>query len=251
MNILEVKNLTKTYGKKGENQYTALNNLSFEMDSGEFVAIMGASGSGKSTLLNSISTLDEPTSGDIRIGGKSIANLSGGKLADFRAKQIGFIFQEFNLLENLTVSENIALPLSLQNVKRAKIDEAVQRVAVILDIADLLDKYPEQLSGGQKQRTAAARALVHNPSIILGDEPTGALDSKNAHSLLDAMAVLNKEQGVSILMVTHDAMSASYADRILFIKDGQVYKELNKGQAETNESFYQDVLKVVSQIGQD
>ncbi|MDR3241067.1 MAG: ABC transporter ATP-binding protein [Lactobacillaceae bacterium] len=251
MNILEVKNLTKTYGKKGENQYTALNNLSFEMGTGEFVAIMGASGSGKSTLLNSISTLDEPTSGDIRIGGKSIANLSGGKLADFRAKQIGFIFQEFNLLENLTVSENIALPLSLQNVKRAKIDEAVQRVAVILDIADLLDKYPEQLSGGQKQRTAAARALVHNPSIILGDEPTGALDSKNAHSLLDAMAVLNKEQGVSILMVTHDAMSASYADRILFIKDGQVYKELNKGQAETNESFYQDVLKVVSQIGQD
>ncbi|MCM0583501.1 ABC transporter ATP-binding protein [Weissella diestrammenae] len=251
MNILEVKNLTKVYGEKEGNQHTALNNLSFTMEKGEFVAIMGASGSGKSTLLNAVSTLDVPTSGEIKIGGKSIANLSGRKLSDFRAKEIGFIFQEFNLLENLTVRENIALPLSLQNVKAANIKEAVDRVALILDIADLLDKYPEQLSGGQKQRTAAARALVHNPAIILGDEPTGALDSKNAHSMLDAMTEMNVNQGVSILMVTHDAMSASYANRLLLIKDGQVYKELNKGQNESNETFYQDILNVVAQLGQD
>ncbi|AEJ23165.1 ABC transporter ATP-binding protein [Weissella koreensis] len=248
MNILNVKNVSKIYGKKGEKSYEALKNLSFSMEKGEFIAIMGASGSGKSTLLNSISTLDTPTSGEIVIDGESIANLSGHKLAQFRSQKIGFIFQEFNLLENLTVAENIALPLSLQGTSAGKIKVAVQHVAKLLRIENLLSSYPEEISGGQKQRTAAARALVHNPSIILGDEPTGALDSKNAHSLLDTMQEMNQQQDVSILMVTHDAMSASYANRVLFIQDGQVYQELVKGQEESNESFYQDVLKVVSQL---
>lgn len=248
MKILDVKNVSKIYGKKGEKQHEALKNLNFSMETGEFIAIMGASGSGKSTLLNSISTLDTPTSGDIIIGGESISNLSGRKLAQFRSQKIGFIFQEFNLLENLTVAENIALPLSLQGASAGKIKVAVQRVAQLLNIENLLSSYPEQISGGQKQRTAAARALVHKPAIILGDEPTGALDSKNARSLLDTMQEMNQQQDVSILMVTHDAVSASYANRILFIQDGQVYQELIKGQGETNESFYQDVLRVVAQL---
>lgn len=248
MKILDVKNVSKIYGKKGEKQHEALKNLNFSMETGEFIAIMGASGSGKSTLLNSISTLDTPTSGDIIIGGESISNLSGRKLAQFRSQKIGFIFQEFNLLENLTVAENIALPLSLQGASAGKIKVAVQRVAQLLNIENILSSYPEQISGGQKQRTAAARALVHKPAIILGDEPTGALDSKNARSLLDTMQEMNQQQDVSILMVTHDAVSASYANRILFIQDGQVYQELIKGQGETNESFYQDVLRVVAQL---
>lgn len=248
MKILDVKNVSKIYGKKGEKQHEALKNLNFSMETGEFIAIMGASGSGKSTLLNSISTLDTPTSGDIIIGGESISNLSGRKLAQFRSQKIGFIFQEFNLLENLTVAENIALPLSLQGASAGKIKVAVQRVAQLLNIENLLSSYPEQISGGQKQRTAAARALVHKPAIILGDEPTGALDSKNARSLLDTMQEMNQQKDVSILMVTHDAVSASYANRILFIQDGQVYQELIKGQGETNESFYQDVLRVVAQL---
>ncbi|QIL50471.1 ABC transporter ATP-binding protein [Weissella coleopterorum] len=248
MNILDVKNVSKIYGKKGEKQHEALKNLSFSMEKGEFIAIMGASGSGKSTLLNSISTLDTPTTGEIMIDGESTSNLTGRKLAQFRSQKIGFIFQEFNLLENLTVFENIGLPLSLQGVSAGKIKAAVQKVAKLLGIENLLSSYPEQISGGQKQRTAAARALVHNPAIILGDEPTGALDSKNAKSLLDTMQEMNQQQAVSILMVTHDAMSASYANRVLFIQDGQVYQELIKAQGETNESFYQDVLSVVAQL---
>ncbi|KRN75594.1 hypothetical protein IV73_GL000078 [Weissella kandleri] len=246
-NILDVKNLTKVYGKGSEQKFVALENLNLSVAKGEFVAIMGASGSGKSTLLNNISTLDVPSSGEILIDGETLIGLKGKALADFRARKIGFIFQEFNLLDSLTVYENIALPLSLQRVRSKEIRLAVKRVAKLLNIEDLLQKYPEQLSGGQKQRTASARALVHEPALILGDEPTGALDSKNAVDLLETMQTMNQQQGVSILMVTHDAMSASYADRILFIKDGQVHQELIKAQNETNQAFYQEVLRTVAQ----
>ncbi|MFL1695889.1 ABC transporter ATP-binding protein [Weissella kandleri] len=247
MNILDVKNLTKVYGKGSEQKFVALENLNLSVAKGEFVAIMGASGSGKSTLLNNISTLDVPTSGEILIDGETLTGLKGKALADFRARKIGFIFQEFNLLDSLTVYENIALPLSLQRVRSKDIRVAVKRVAKLLNIEDLLQKYPNQLSGGQKQRTASARALIHEPALILGDEPTGALDSKNAVDLLETMQAMNQQQGVSILMVTHDAMSASYADRILFIKDGQVHQELIKAQNETNQDFYQEALRTVAQ----
>lgn len=247
MNILDVKNLTKVYGKGSEQKFVALENLNLSVAKGEFVAIMGASGSGKSTLLNNISTLDVPTSGEILIDGETLTGLKGKALADFRARKIGFIFQEFNLLDSLTVYENIALPLSLQRVRSKDIRLAVKRVAKLLNIEGLLQKYPNQLSGGQKQRTASARALVHEPALILGDEPTGALDSKNAVDLLETMQAMNQQQGVSILMVTHDTMSASYADRILFIKDGQVHQELIKAQNETNQDFYQEVLRTVAQ----
>lgn len=201
---------------------------------------MGASGSGKTTLLNILSTLDKPTTGRVEINGKDISNLNKNAMADFRGKEIGFIFQDFNLLENLSVRENIALPLSLQNYPVKKINPLVEKVANRLEIADLLDKYPAQLSGGQKQRVAASRALVHEPAILLADEPTGALDSKSARELLTTMEELN-EQGVTTLMVTHDPFSASFGKRIIFIKDGKIDSELAKGNKERKD-FYQELI---------
>ena len=207
---------------------------------------MGPSGSGKTTLLNILSTLDSPTNGLVRIDGTDITHMKSDELSDFRSQKLGFIFQDFNLLENLSLYENIALPLYLQGISSRKIDKRVKEVAKTLDILNILKKYPTEVSGGQKQRTAAARALVHNPAIILGDEPTGALDSKNATSMLEAMTSLNKEQGVSILMVTHDAYSASYCDRILFIRDGKIFNELKK---ESNQDdFYKEILDVVANM---
>lgn len=239
--ILNVEQLTKTYGKKGEKQYQALKGVSFKLQKGEFVGIMGASGSGKTTLLNILSTMDKPTSGKVFINSQDITSLNKNQMADFRGKEIGFIFQDFNLLENLSNRENIALPLALQSVKARLINDKVEEIANKLGITQILDKYPAEISGGQKQRVASARALVHNPAILYGDEPTGALDSKSATKLLTTMSKLNKEDQVSILMVTHDPYSASYADRILFIKDGKIGNELCK-ESQSREDFYQAII---------
>ena len=239
--ILRVDQVTKTYGKKGEKQYQALKGISFAIEQGEFVGIMGASGSGKTTLLNILSTLDKPTSGHVLANKQDITALKNNQMADFRGKEIGFIFQDFNLLDNLTNRENIALPLSLQGVKAKEIDGKAMAIAKRLGIESILDKYPAEISGGQKQRVASARALVHNPAILYGDEPTGALDSQSATELLKTMADLNKNDQVSILMVTHDPYSASYAQRILFIKDGKIGKEIKK-ENKTREEFYQDII---------
>ncbi|MGE6366008.1 ABC transporter ATP-binding protein [Bacillus paramycoides] len=245
--VVDVKNIQKVYGKKGENQSYALKGISFSIREGEFVGIMGPSGSGKTTLLNVISTLDHATDGKVEIAGTDITKMKQGALSDFRSKKLGFIFQDFNLLENLSIYENIALPLSLQGVPSRKIGPKVTKVAEMLGISAILQKYPSEVSGGQKQRSAAARALVHEPAIILGDEPTGALDSKNATSLLDAMKSLNEEQNVSIMMVTHDPFSASYCQRILFIQDGELYRELHR--TTNREMFYKEILNVLADFG--
>lgn len=245
--VLEVKKVQKIYGTKGESQSHALKGVSLNIQEGEFVGIMGPSGSGKTTLLNVISTLDRPSEGLIEIAGTDITKMNQNQLADFRSQRLGFIFQDFNLLENLSLYENIALPLSLQGVSSQEIRQKVLKVAETVGIADLLQKYPVQVSGGQKQRAAAARALVHEPAILLADEPTGALDSKNAKSLLETMSDLNENQKVSILMVTHDAFSASYCKRILFIQDGSLYKEIRR--TEDRQSFFKQILDVLAELG--
>ncbi|WP_297816936.1 ABC transporter ATP-binding protein [uncultured Lactobacillus sp.] len=239
--VVKVQDITKTYGKKGQKQYQALKGISFDVQRGEFVGIMGASGSGKTTLLNILSTLDQPTSGKVLINNRDITTLNKNQMADFRGQEIGFIFQDFNLLDNLTNRENIALPLSLQNVKASQIKPKVEKIAERLGIDQILDKYPAEISGGQKQRVASARALVHEPAILYGDEPTGALDSKSATELLETMKDLNENDKVSILMVTHDPYSASYAQRILFIKDGKIGNELKK-ENKSREEFYQEII---------
>lgn len=239
--VVQVDNVTKVYGKRSEKKYEALKGITFDVKQGEFVGIMGASGSGKTTLLNILSTLDQPTSGKVLINGRDITDLNKNQMADFRGQEIGFIFQDFNLLDNLTNRENIALPLSLQNVKSREIEPKVDKIASRLGIKEILAKYPAEVSGGQKQRVAAARALVHDPSILYGDEPTGALDSDSATELLETMKDLNEKDKVSILMVTHDPYSASYAQRILFIKDGKIGKELNRND-KNREEFYQEII---------
>ena len=239
--VVQVDNVTKVYGKRSEKKYEALKGITFDVKQGEFVGIMGASGSGKTTLLNILSTLDQPTSGKVLINGRDITDLNKNQMADFRGQEIGFIFQDFNLLDNLTNRENIALPLSLQNVKSREIEPKVDKIASRLGIKEILAKYPAEVSGGQKQRVAAARALVHDPSILYGDEPTGALDSDSATELLETMKGLNEKDKVSILMVTHDPYSASYAQRILFIKDGKIGKELNRND-KNREEFYQEII---------
>lgn len=244
--VVNAKNIRKTYGKRNENQFHALNGVSFDIEKGEFVGIMGPSGAGKTTLLNVVSTLDQPTDGTIEIAGANITSMKQGQLADFRSEQLGFIFQDFNLLENLTIYENIALPLSLQGVASRKIKPGVLKVAEKLGIETILDKYPITVSGGQKQRAAAARALVHEPAIILADEPTGALDSKNAKSLMEAMVHLNTNHGVSIMLVTHDPLSASYCERILFIQDGDLYKEIHRDGSRSG--FHQKILNVLAEF---
>lgn len=244
--VVNVKNVSKTYGKRNENQFHALNGVSFDIQAGEFVGVMGPSGAGKTTLLNVVSTLDKTTDGTIQIAGSDITNMKQGQLADFRSEQLGFIFQDFNLLENLTIYENIALPLSLQGVSSKKIKPSVIKVAAKLGIESILEKYPITVSGGQKQRAAAARALVHEPAIILADEPTGALDSKNAKSLMEAMVHLNTKHDVSIMLVTHDPLSASYCERILFIQDGELYKELHRDGSRSG--FHQQILNVLAEF---
>ncbi|MBR7797137.1 MAG: ABC transporter ATP-binding protein [Bacillota bacterium] len=244
--VLHVNHLNKVYGKKNENQFHALKDVSFDIESGEFVGIMGPSGAGKTTLLNVISTLDQSSSGTIEIAGTNITAMKQNQLADFRSEQLGFIFQDFNLLENLTVYENIALPLSLKGVSTRHIKPSVMNVAQKLGIEKIIDKYPITISGGQKQRVAAARALVHEPAMILADEPTGALDSKNAKSLMETLVHLNEKLNTSIMLVTHDPLSASYCQRILFIQDGQLYKEIHRNT--TRNSFHQEILDVLAEF---
>ncbi|MDN6853078.1 MAG: ABC transporter ATP-binding protein [Tetragenococcus koreensis] len=247
--IVEAQEVKKVYGKEQEDQTQALKQLSFAVEKGEFIGIMGPSGSGKSTLLNLLATLDNPTDGTITINGNDVTKLKGNQVADFRSQQIGFIFQEFNLLENLTASENIAVPLSLQGVKPKEIKSRVKQIAQRLSIDSILKKYPAEISGGQKQRVAAARALVTQPAILLGDEPTGALDSQSSRDLLDTMKELNQNDQISILLVTHDPFSASYCQRILFIQDGMLQQEV-KREDQSRESFYKQILTILGTLEQ-
>ena len=226
-NILKIESIEKYYGNKSS-LTKAINDISFNVTKGEFVAIMGASGSGKTTLLNCISTIDKVTSGNIYIGGEDITKLKGNKLNKFRREELGFIFQDFNLLDTLTAYENIALALSIQNINTKEIDTKIKKVAKELNICDVLNKYPYQMSGGQKQRVASARAIITNPKLILADEPTGALDSKSAKMLLERFNYLNTTLAATILMVTHDAFTASYATRVIFIKDGKIFNEIHR-----------------------
>lgn len=248
-NVLEVKNIEKYYGNKS-NLTKAIDNISFNVENGEFVGIMGASGSGKTTLLNCISTIDKVTAGHIIISGEDITRLKGNKLNKFRREELGFIFQDFNLLDTLTAYENIALALTIQKAKASEIDKRVKEIAQKLEITEILNKYPYQISGGQKQRVASARAIITNPKIVLADEPTGALDSKSARQLLENFEFLNQKMGATILMVTHDAFTASYAHRILFIKDGKVFNELVRGK-DSRKEFFNRIIEVVTLLGGD
>ena len=246
--ILKVDKIEKYYGSRSS-LTKAIDNLSFEVDKGEFVAIMGASGSGKTTLLNVISTIDNVTSGHIYVAGVDITKLKGNELNRFRREELGFIFQDFNLLDTLTAYENIVLSLSIQNVSAKEIDTKIKKVAEELDIKDVLKKYPYQMSGGQKQRVASARAIITDPKLVLADEPTGALDSKSAKMLLEKFNYLD-ELGATILMVTHDAFTASYARRVIFIKDGKLFKELHRGECSRKE-FFDKIIDVVTLLGGD
>lgn len=245
--VLEVKNIEKYYGNKS-NLTKAVDNISFDVEKSEFVGIMGASGSGKTTLLNCISTIDRVTTGHIYINGSDITRLKGNALNKFRREELGFIFQDFNLLDTLTAYENIALALTIQKVNAKLIDKRVKEIADKLDIGMILNKYPYQLSGGQKQRVASARAIITNPKLILADEPTGALDSKSSKQLLETFTVLNIKLGATILMVTHDAFTASYADRIIFIKDGKIFNEINKG-TDSKKQFFEKIIEVQTLLG--
>lgn len=248
-NILEIEALCKYYGK-AENQTKALDGITFQVMPGEFLGIMGSSGSGKSTLLNCIATVVPPTSGRIAMEGREIQSLKGAALADYRGKCIGYLFQNFELLDNLTGQENILLPLSLHDVPQAESRHRLKQLASYLEVEDVLGKFPAQMSGGQKQRIAAARALILNPGIILADEPTGALDSKNARALMEKLNGLNREQNATILMVTHDSNAASYCKRILFIQDGVIFHELRRRlPEESQQEFYGRILRVMAQLG--
>ena len=248
-NILKIENVEKYYGNKG-NITKAVDSISFNVKRGEFVAIMGASGSGKTTLLNCISTIDRVTSGHIFIGEKDITKIKGNRLNKFRREELGFIFQDFNLLDTLTSYENIALSLTINKVPANEIESKIMKVAHELEIEDVLNKYPYQMSGGQKQRVAAARAIVTNPKLILADEPTGALDSKSSRMLLEKIENLNDDLKATILMVTHDAFTASYADRIIFIKDGKIFNEISKGKKSRKE-FFENIIDIVTLLGGD
>lgn len=248
MNIMEVRDVKKVYGSKhGGSESKALSGVSFSVQKGEFLGIMGPSGSGKSTLLNVISTIDSPISGTISLGGKSFLNLNEEELSMFRRKQLGFIFQDYNLLDTLTLKENIILPLSLSKVDVASMEEKLKKISGILNIEDILEKYPYEVSGGQKQRSAAARAIITDPEIVFADEPTGALDSKSSTELLNNLSLLNKDNGATIVMVTHDAFAASYCDRIIFIKDGLLDTEIEK--MGSRKDFYNEILSTLSTIG--
>lgn len=240
--LLSVRDVQKVYGSR-EAITRALDELSFDICEGEFVGVMGPSGSGKSTLLNCISTIDTVTSGSIILNGRDITQLRSRQLSKFRRDDLGFIFQDANLLDTLTGFENIALALTIKGEKADSVRAKVDRTADLLGVADVLQKYPRQMSGGQRQRVAAARAIVADPKLVLADEPTGALDSRNAAVLLETLEVLNEKLHATIMMVTHDAVAASYADRILFIKDGKLFNELRRGDDDRTD-FYQRILEV-------
>jgi putative ABC transport system ATP-binding protein len=245
--IVEAKQLKKVYGSKG-NVFTALQDIDLTITEGEFVGIMGPSGSGKTTLLNMLATIDQPTSGEIVVDGMSLMKMKEAELATFRREKLGFIFQDYNLLDTLTVKENILLPLALARMNVAELERRVEVISKKFGIDPLLDKYPYQISGGQKQRTAACRAIVSNPSLVLADEPTGALDSKSATELLESLQSLNVQDQSTILIVTHDAFAASYCTRVVFIKDGKLFTELNKGTSSRKE-FFNKVMDVLSVLG--
>ncbi|HEY8346779.1 MAG TPA: ABC transporter ATP-binding protein [Symbiobacteriaceae bacterium] len=247
MIVLQARGLTKVYGSRGRVATRALDNFSLEVAKGEFVGIMGPSGSGKTTLLNLLATIDRPTAGTVCVEGVATAELKGEQLALFRRRRLGFIFQDFNLLDSLTVGENIVLPLVLDRVPLRTIKERLHTVARQLGIDDILDKYPYEISGGQQQRAAAARAIIHEPAIVLADEPTGNLDSRSARDLMETLTLLNQLAGVTITMVTHDPFAASYCQRILFIRDGRLYNEIRRG--ESRQVFFQQILDVLALIG--
>ncbi len=246
--VLQVRNLKKVYGSRGA-LYPAIDNIDLDIKAGEFVGIMGPSGAGKTTLLNLAATIDRPTGGSIHIDGTDLNKMNEEQLASFRRNKLGFIFQDFNLLDTLTIKENIILPLTLAKVNTAEIERRGQETAMMLGIDDILNKYPYEVSGGQKQRAAAARAIIHKPSLILADEPTGALDSKSSAELLQCLSDLNEKQGASIMLVTHDAFAASYCKRIIFIKDGRLFTELIK--AGSRKEFFQKILDVLAVMGGD
>lgn len=247
MTVLEATNIKKVYGERG-NLHTALQDIDLQVSEGEFVGIMGPSGSGKSTLLNVLSTIDVPTSGSIKINEKNVVNLYEDELAQFRREKLGFIFQDFNLLDTLTARENISLPLALANTSNTEIEKRIKHIAELFGIEKILDQYPFELSGGQQQRTAAARAIITNPSLIFADEPTGALDSKSAHNLLQTLLALNEQEKATILMVTHDAYAASFCKRVLVIKDGMIFTEIYKGE-QTRKQFFQQIIDILATLG--
>ena len=245
--VLTVSHLQKYYGSRGS-VTRAIDDVSFTVERGEFVGIMGASGSGKTTLLNCIATIDRPTAGQIVIDGRALTALDSRALSRFRREKLGFVFQDCNLLDTLTAFENIALALTILKVPAGEIEGRVRQTAGLLDIADCLDKYPYQLSGGQRQRAAAARAIITNPALVLADEPTGALDSKSARLLLERFEALNAQRQATILMVTHDAFTASYCHRILFLRDGRQFSELIRGR-DSRKEFFARIIEVVTLLG--
>lgn len=247
--LLKIEDIEKYYGAKSY-VTKAVDHISFDVKEGEFLGIMGASGSGKSTLLNCISTIDQVTSGHIYLEGKDITTLKDKQMAKFRQDNLGFVFQDFNLLDTLTLGENIALAPMISGVERQKVEERVRAAAERLDIGDILKKFPYEVSGGQKQRCACARALINKPKLLLADEPTGALDSKSASMLLESFAAVNHSMKATILMVTHDIFSASYCSRILFLRDGKIFNELHKGER-TRKEFFHEIMDVMTFLGGD
>ena len=246
--ILRVESLKKHYGKD-PNITKALNGISFQVVKGEFLGIMGSSGSGKTTLLNCLATIIKPTDGSIQMQEKDLGQLKGSQLADYRGKEIGYLFQNFELLDNLTAKENILLPLSLHKVDANESKVRLELLSQYLDISELLDKFPSQLSGGQRQRVAAARALILDPKIVFADEPTGALDSKNATILMQKLSEMNQVEETTILMLTHDSVAASFCNRILFIQDGKLFHEIRRDYPrESQEDFYHRILKVMAAL---
>jgi putative ABC transport system ATP-binding protein len=247
MSILKVKNVTKVYGGKGNGAiYQALRGISFEVGKGEFVGVMGPSGSGKTTLLNMIAGIDIPTGGELILNQQNLAQLSPNELAIFRRRQLGFVFQDYNLLDTLTVAENVGLPLALDGHKGSPVKQRVAEVLAYFGLSDKMNRYPYELSGGQQQRTAVARAVVHHPQLLLADEPTGNLDSASARSLLELFQKLNEERETTILMVTHDPFAASYCRRVIFIKDGQVYTQLDR--VTERQPFFQKILDTLATL---
>lgn len=244
--VVEIKDLKKDYISK-KNKYSALQSVNLSMENGEFVGVMGPSGSGKSTLLNILATIDSATEGEVKIGGKEISKLSEKETNEFRRTELGFVFQDFNLLDTLTLRDNILLPLTFSNQKVKKMEKKIYEIADKLNIRELLDKYPYEVSGGQKQRAAAARALITNPKLILADEPTGALDSKSSKDLMECFSLLNQNENTTIMMVTHDPSAASYCKRILFIKDGCITAELERDSL-SQRDFYKHILDKISKL---
>ncbi len=247
LNILEANKIVKTYGNKW-NRQEVLKGIDIEVKKGEFVGIMGPSGSGKTTLLNVLSSIDRVSSGSIRVEGKEFTSMKDKQLAEFRKQHLGFIFQEYHLLDTLTVKENIMLPLTVNRISPRAAQVMFEDVAKELGIFEVKDKYPNEISGGQKQRASAARAFVHEPSIIFADEPTGALDSKSASDLLNKLSDLNEKREATIVMVTHDPQAASYCSRVIFIRDGQIFTKLNRGE-ESRQDFFNDIIKTQAVLG--